>query len=115
MIKHDTLMGVFKKLGIELSTALRTQLGEYIQGRQSGDDKKFPLLKFLADIGLPAQTLGPEAQRAKEALKLLTRDELISCRDRLVELRKAIQAMKAQNTRSATKDPIDLFLNQSSV
>lgn len=111
MIRHDALLTAFRRLNIELNTSIKQKLQEYVQSRQNADDKKFPLLKFLSDIGLPAQTLGSEALRAQEALKLLTREELDRCHEMIVELRKAIQAMKAQ-TRSSYREPVDLFLNQ---
>ena len=91
MIKLDTLYTVLRKIGVDLPQNLRSQLEKYVLKHQKGEgDKRFPLLRLLRDMGLPAQTLGAENLRAQEALKLLSKVELEKCHNLLIELKKAI-------------------------
>lgn len=81
---------------VNLTKELNTELKDYCNKVSAGSSakKQLKLLKFLEDVGLPAQTIGALNKNKAQSSILLTDDELRKCQLLLIELKNEIEVKK---------------------
>ena len=87
-----------------MNAKMDADLKKYCEG-VANSEKKFSLLNFLDDVGLPAQTIGLAAFNSQNALKHLSTPELKTCHDLMMKLKEKMTSKKAG------KNLMDIFEN----